>query len=436
MRFFLKGTNTTLGHLNSSLPLAATDKGQIVSLSTLLIDYDEANYKLEHRLVEIRKKCALNDLTSMLDTDEKIISHRFGIVTKDMSSIRQGTPVLEAITNQREIFVIYDEEKLTSKGLIESSAPTYNNEILLGNPLVILFVKTFATVLAKTVAKELLAKYFPPSEDEQIRAELKNLKEEIKKILQELKYENFEDTLITTRAWLRDTYSPRAAEAEKEGITKIDWQETIRELSVKQQLMKEVVDVIDTRLSNGELQNCDYFSRVKAGLYTGCACLRIILFREEIFLHRLAIEKGLVSYNIDSYVNELTSFIETAKDKIQNYSNKLKEGRYSKISDVSYHAIQHQHRTPDGMYIFIENKWFEWSDSFESNESRDPFRGPKLRTTYNVSSSDKDKKDQKDKADSEHNTHFDKVKELFQEHIETPFSLAVDNLANCKPIIK
>ena len=440
MKFLIKGDNVTLGGLHPDLPKATNEGSTFHNVAALPIDYDEANHKIEHRVVDLRKQCALKDLNARLDANEEVTSHRFGVFTAPVGDVCQGTPVLEAITNQREIMVIFEEEILNNEGVVafhETEEPEATPRPLLGNPLVKLFVKTFAKALVKAVAKELFAELFPNSEDGAIQKELKNLKSEIKKILQELKYENFEDTLIANRAWLRDTYSTRLASVNTNGIASVDWQTTIKELYDKQQDLKKVIDVVVARTSDQDLKNCDYLTRVKAGLYAACACLRITIFREELFLRRLAIEEGLVSYKIDAYETELGNFIKTAHQQIQDYDNKLQAGRLSKMNEVSYEVRRDTSRDPiSGRTMYMEVRWYEWSDDFESKESQDPFRGSKMRETYSVDNGEKNKDEKYKKAKKGYDNHANAVKNLVKLHVADVFSPAIKNLGTCKPIIQ
>lgn len=426
-------------HPFSDFDLDSSEDIKKISLSDLQIDYNEENHKLESRIINLRKECAIKNLKKKLKDDENIQKFKFGLIISDHGDIHKGTPVLEAISNKRKISIIYNEEVLNESGAIELRKTKYNKEQpLLGNPLVALLVKELAKAVAKEVAKELFAQYFNKKDDNGIKEQLESLKDEIEKLFDRYKYTAFEDVLISNRMWLRDTYSERLKTINSSGISSIDWEGAINNLKSRQEKIKEIVDIIETRLSDNDIKNCSYAARTKGYLHAACSAMRIIIFREEVYLRNLAIKENLVTYSIDSYKNELAAFIKHAENKIKENANGFKDGRLGFLSSVGGEGETKCTRDPSTGQTFCYKYYgWSWRDHFESNEKKDPFKGGKIHRFFGYSEGKNSNKDEaKRKADESYNEHKDAVLKLMNSYITKPYSDLYSKIEHCKPLIE
>jgi len=376
MRILIKGENLSYGELHPDLP-KKQDTEYAFEFESLELEFDDSKRKLNVKTIELRKKCALIDIEKNLSEGEMIIDHRFGVLNKEHNDLKVNTPVLDVKTNEREFFIIFDELLLNQEGfLIQSGSGDLENTVdpVLKNPVLMFFVEQFASVLAKEVAGKIFEIYFPPSSDELIRAEISKIKDEVRLIMKESKYDRLEETLLINRGWLRDTYSNQLKVISESGITSVSWEALIKSLEENQQSLKGVVDIVDVKISANDLKSCDYLTRTKVSLYAACACLRIAMFREEISIRNMAIKANLVSYTTKAEEAELELFIKTVNEKIKHFKDALEKGRNDKLRWSGYTRNKVPYYGNAGeIRGFADIRKVSWNDNFSSKHKNDPF---------------------------------------------------------------
>jgi hypothetical protein len=366
------------------------------------------------------------------------VSHRFGATTTTSGNIHLGCPVLEAKTNLAQYVVVYDDF-IIANGAVKNNVAAYGNykqshKNLMGGVASFL-AKEFGKALAKAAATELFYQFFPEDKDAVLREELTKMKNEIKQILLETRYENLEDKLLQTRGWLRDTYSEKLKAYNNRQTLSIE--ELRTDLKKRQEELHGVAEVIQQRITPGDLATCDYLTRAKVILFAACASLRVVLMREQIFWQNAMRVQGNKNYENDADLNELKSYVAKVSKKLKEFTEGLKNGRVGKISTFEY--IQHKayHSNKAGGYY---KHWvsMRWTDTFESTNKNDPFRGEKIESVRKVNTDEKDNNMDQVKAnvEKEYNDHVAAVKGLFAEHFENPVNEVVNNLETMKYVIE
>ncbi|HYG16884.1 MAG TPA: hypothetical protein VEC12_14090 [Bacteroidia bacterium] len=442
MKVFIKSApehavqSTTPGAQNSSVAAAHTDACFFDATAEQLgISFDEHDFGLAPQEIEKMKATVLGSFTEFIAPGEQLVDHRLGMALKTNSGLYEGSPVLIAKTNTAQYTVVYDELVLPKSNAHPQAAEPDNYQLLAGmpgNPAVLFFARQFATALAKGLVSELFSIFFPKDKDAVLKEELKKLKEEIRQMLQEMKYENLEDELLTTRAWLRDTYSEKLEAYAKKQTFNIE--EVRKDLKARQERMHGVAEVISQRTANGDLANCDYFARVKVMLYATCAALRIVLMKEQIFWQNVMRAQGNKDYENDADLQELTKYVKAVSDNLKNYVQMLKKGRLDKIGTLQQNRDFIHGITP----IVVEIFW--WHDDFEAHNPNDPFKTNKIvfKRAAPITWMTPISKVEEVKAETQQalNNHIANVTNVVKTHIEEPLQEIINNLDNTRLVIQ
>lgn len=404
----------------------------------LNVSFDELDFAVNTADAEKRKSCALSSFTQMLIPDEQLVSHRFGATITTAGNIHLGCPVLEAKTNLAEYVVVYDDFIITN-GTVKNNLAAYGNyrqgHTLLQGGIAMYFTKAFGKALGRLAATELFHKFFPEDNDAVLREELGKLKTEIKQMLQETRYENLEDKLLQTTAWLRDTYSEKL-KAHNNRQT-VNTEELRTDLKNRQEELHGIAEVIQQRITPAELAACEYLTRARVILFSACAALRVVLMREQIFWQNAMRAQGNKNYENDADLNELKTYVAKVIKKLKDFTEGLKNGRLGKISAFDY--TRHKAQRPNKSAVCYTH-WvsMRWTDTFTSSNKNDPFRGEKIESVRKVNTDDKDNNVDQVRAnvEKEYNDHVAAVKGLFAEYFENPVNEVVNNLENMKYVIE
>lgn len=382
----------------------------------------------------------LENVQIYFSENEEILDVTLGITQQDHDLFPQKTPTLKITSSQAEYFVVLNEYTYDDGGFLavkaHELAPETKPEeevpkIKVGNPIAMFFVKEFSKALAKTVAKELYYKFFPKENNQLLKSDLAKLSREFREIvnelLQELKYENLEDLLIGSRAWLQETYSIKLEAIEQGKYNNLV--DLWTDLNQRQQEMQKIVNIIEYRLSDALLKECSYITRVKVTLYAACAALRIVLFKELIYIEQCLTKQGQDKYNtITTDLRELEEFKIKTSDNLDNYINKLAEGRYSHISDISHHNNLESVTTISSWFTgnktYSGEAYYEWKDEFESKNPNDPLQSDKIHQKY-ITAKDStlyQKSPIRHNAHTDRETHYENVKRRMVEKIIQPLT--------------
>jgi hypothetical protein len=108
-------------------------------------------------------------------------------------------------------------------------------------------------------------------------------------------------------------------------------------------------------------------------LYAACGCLRILLFKEQIYMERLLAEKGQREVDTAN-LQELETFVKQAAERITYYADALRQGRLNKISEVT--DFDRARITYNWLFweTYSGEMGYEWRDDFESLNVNDPLR--------------------------------------------------------------
>lgn len=435
MKIFIKGDGERAKAfaVKQTVSEFISDKSEVpINLTELeeFISYDIETYNVNAKVAAVREKCAFDSFVEQLPLDESVNSHQFGVVETETDELLVGCPVMKVITDKAEYVVVYDNF-VVNEGEILNNDNEYGNYVstvgLGRNPIVSFFVKEFVKALVKKAIRETYKGFFP-KEDTVLKDELKKLKDEIKQIFQQSKYENLEDKLIQARAWLRDTYSEKLISFGKG--QKLNIEEIRNDLKLRQEELQGIAEVVKQRTPDADLNNCDYLTRVKVMLYATCTTLRIILFKEQAFWQNVMKNNGNSNYDNDADINELQNYITTTASTLKEYIEKLKNGRYGKISDVKLTEHKAYYAQAKGGFY---KHWvvLEWVDNFESHHNDDPFAGDKIMSEKTVSRHGKDANvdEVKQNMNNDRQNHINDVKHLFELHIEEPLQNLIENLA-------
>ncbi len=408
--------------------------GKAIHLSDFEFSFSKEGRNLKNKEVEIRENCALEDVKKMLKEGESIAEYKFGVIVKDTSNRYKDCPILELKSNHAEYLFLYDSFVIDDSKIKHNERNLGNYvvpKLMLKNAVVLFFVKEFAKGLAKTVGKELFAEFFPRDKDASLNKAMGDLKDEIRKIFQEAKYEGFADELIALRGWLRDTYSKKTESHYKgESINKEEIRDDLRK---RQENLKAIIDVITARVKLEDMNNCVYLERVKVLLYAASSALRIILMKEQVFWQKILLDAGNQQYNNNADFNELKEFMQTAADNLRIWIPLLKNGRINKIGPIE----EKTDWTGFGENVY-ETYLLEWRDHFESKDKDDPFRGDKIvwKKRYNKAGKDENRAEIMTQAEKDRNDHINKVKNLFEEHISQPLGEVLKELEKSQALIK
>lgn len=421
-----------LNSINHSIGTADTSQEVLSELNAdeMQVSFNEAEFSVKTADSEKRKTCAMDNFTKILNPDEQIISYAFGATTKASAGIYAGCPVLKATTNYAEYLVIYDD-LVIAEGTIKNNALKYGNykpkPMMLKNAIALFLAKEFGKALAKMAAGELYNKFFPEDKDAALRQELTKVKNELMQLLKEIRYENLEDKLLTTRGWLRDIYSEKVKSYNNK--ESLNMEEIRLDLKNRQEEMHGVAEVIQQRISSTELESCDYIARSKVMLYATCATMRIVLLKEQIFWQNAMLAQGNKNYANSADLNDLKKYVEKVSKQLKTYVEELKKGRLGKISEFKYSTHRAYRSNKAGGY-YKHSATIKWSDSFESSNKNDPFKGDKIESFQSVNTDAKDNNVDQIKAnmEKEHNNHVNAVKGLFNQHIEEPLNDVINKL--------
>jgi hypothetical protein len=381
------------------------------NLKKLKIDYDEETLKPKKRLADKRKKCAIETFSKYLQEGEEIKNHKFGVTTATREDVPKDCPVLNVKTNLAEYLLIFNEYEFKN-GVVSNEVSVENNvpaKIMLGNPLLMFF--------AKELAKE---------EDANLKKELGKLKDDLGNMLHEFKLEEFTDKVIAVRGWLRDEYSMEQveytfqADADKSP-------ERIKEVrdNLKHRLepLSDIVNVIESKLSEESLKNCDYLTRSRVMLYASAAALRAILLKEEIFWDKeySRLTKQKYARNREDVFN---NFKNQVRINLTNYIDRLRKGRYEKVWGIDRKS--ERHCGGYNVQICDYSYWYEWGDEFSSKSfPNDPFKGDRIdaqKFFFKDKGKDENENAKREEAQKKRDDHFNEVKRLFEQHIENPLN--------------
>jgi hypothetical protein len=379
----------------------------------------------------------LESIKTYLSEGDQIVSHSFGVMTEEHELFHSGCPAIKVRSDVNEYVMIFDEYLYEGGEFRDCDIPYGNyhpvserEQRRLRNPVIMFLVTEFGKALMKQAAKELYDKFFQRDNDANMKAELAKLKAEFSAIAEEIyskaKYESLEDTLISTRAWVRDTLSLRLAGIPEGKYTALG---RLRdELYQMQDGMKRTVDLVDARLSDQQLENCDYLTRLKVMLYASCACLRILLFKEMIYIQKLLLERGDTKEDSTSTdIAELQAFVQTAADNLEQYVKKLRDGRYEKITGVSKYQDERDKYIPLIGYVHQVEIGFQWEDDFESKNNNDPFRGDRIHSKIHIA-----KEEGRGVAQTERDKHYEAVKSLLIQYVSDPLGEVIKNIRETK----
>lgn len=324
----------------------------------------------------------MEDFKEYLSAGERVLTRQFGVMTAEHELFHPHCPAIK-ITSDLTQYVLIFNEYLYEEGAFRvcdipygsAERVTPKQAIRVGNPVAAFLAKEFAKALAKHASKELYNKFFKKEDDNGFKTQLDKLKTELTQIVGELfqanKYESLEDTLIATRKWFVDHLSPRLADIQEGKFH--NFEELRNDLRARQERMQDIVSVLEARLPDEKLADCDYITRVKVVLYAACACLRILLFKEQIYMERLLAEKGRREVDTAN-LEELENFVKEAAEKITYYADALRQGRLNKISEVSH--FDRARITYNWLFweTYSGEMGYEWRDDFESSNVNDPLR--------------------------------------------------------------
>jgi hypothetical protein len=324
----------------------------------------------------------LEDFKEYLSEGEQMLSRQFGVMTEEHELFHPNCPAIK-ITSDLTQYVLIFNEYLYEEGAFRvcdipygSAEPaTPKQAIRVGNPVAAFLAKEFAKALAKHASKEVYNKFFKKEDDNGFKTQLDKLKTELTQIVGELfqanKQESLEDTLISTRTWFVEHLSLRLT-AIQEGKFH-NFEELRNDLRTRQERMQDIVSILYARLPDEKLADCDYITRVKVMLYAACACLRILLFKEQIYMERLMAEKGQREVDTTN-LEELENFVKEAAERITYYSDALHQGRLNKISEVT--PFDRARITYNWLFweTYSGEMGYEWRDDFESLNVNDPLR--------------------------------------------------------------
>jgi hypothetical protein len=430
-------------HLSLGNSLDATAENSESTLfeyepNDLQVSFNEPDFAVNIADAEKRKSCAMDSFKAMLTPGEQLQSYRFGATTVKTGNLHAGCPVLEAKTNLAEYMVVYDD-LMIADGTIKNNTIAYGNykpkPMMFKNVVAMFLAKEFGKALAKGAAAEVFSFFFPEDKDAALKDEFKKMKNEIKQMFFETRYENLEDKLLQTRGWLRDIYSEKLrAHNNKQSLN----MEEIRvDLKNRQEELHGVVEVLQQRISATELAGCDYFVRAKVMLFATCATLRIVLLKEQIFWQNAMLAEGNKNYGNDADLNELKNYVQRISKKLKEYVEDLKKGRLEKISTLAYTTHK---ALKNNKVAAIYKHWavIKWTDTFESSNQSDPFKGGKIESLKKVNTDEKDHNLDQIKANTEkeYNDHLNAVKGLFDQYVASPLNDVINKLDTITYVIK
>lgn len=422
-----------VSNLDAAEPVAAEGDGSdpgTLPIYYLPDDEAEGNAAFAQRL-EFVKGC--------LSEGEQLSDRQFGITVEGHELFHPNSPVVKATSNLTEYIAIFDEY-LYDNGefrerdilhIVDEPAPELE-AILVGNPVAMFLAKEFAKALGKRFAKDLYRQYIKPDNDQSFKDELEKMKTELRQIVAELfqesKYEKLEDQLITARAWLVGDLSRTLETIANGDYDEKTLKDLKKQLQERETQMHDIASIIEARLPDSALRDCDYITRVKAVLYAATACLRVLLYKELIYI------KNLLNNNTSADKKNVDVFLKKAAEQLDHYVEELHTGRLSKISELTHYDQRTEHLSWSsfftGCYVYRGEAGYEWRDEFESKNPNDPFRGPKLHEKFRTSIDNTDYRMSpvREAGRAARNKHIEEVELLFNEYISIPLKGVADEL--------
>lgn len=422
-----------VGNLDAAEPVAAEGEGP--ESANLPISY-LPDAEVEGNAAFAQK---LEFIKGYLSEGEQLSGHQFGITTEGHELLHPNAPVVKATSNVTEYIAIFDEYLYDNGEIRERDILHVVGEpapepkpIRVGNPVAMFLAKEFAKALGKRLAKDLYRQYIQTDNDQKFKAELEKMKTELRQIVAELfqasKYENLEDRLIAARAWLVGDLSrtlETIADGDHDPTTLEDLKKQLQERETQ---MHDIASIIEARLPDSALRDCDYITRVKAVLYAATACLRVLLYKELIYI------KNLLNNNTSADKKNVDNFLKKAAEQLDHYVEELRTGRLSKISELTHYDHRTEHVSWSSFFtsfkVYRGEAGYEWRDEFESNNPNDPFRGPKLHEKYRtaIDNTDYRKTPVREAASEVRKKHIEDVKYLFEQYIENPLKAVAEEL--------